>query len=219
MALSPERDPIEAAGRRFLNSNFLAERAARVLNLANWVAGFAELGAVACNRRAIAAGAWFQDAWCCPEIQSQRFAAPLVLTVQPTELQRRDAADTAAAQLSDIIDAATLTTALRVIRESGTRETVLAEAMVLGEATNLDSIGTLWLCGQFARCGAEDQPVAAAVALWERQLDYRYWARRIDETLRFPRSRELARHRCSALDACMTALRDQLTCGDRHVAP
>jgi hypothetical protein len=75
------------------------------------------------------------------------------------------------------------------------------------------------MCGQLARCAAENLPVAAAVDLWERQIDYGYWRRRIDESLRFPRSRELARQRCAALDACMIVLRDQLSGGDRHAAP
>ena len=219
MAGTPANDPVETVARRFLNNDFLIERAARVAALTDWICGFTEVRELACNRHAVQAAAWFQDAWSCAGIQAGQFTAPLVLTMQPTDLQRRLAADLAGEQLHGVVDPPTRFAALRAIREAGTRGTVAAEAIVLTEATNLDSIGLLWLCGQVARCASENAPFATAMAFWERQIDYRYWPRRIEETLRFARSRELAKHRCAALDTCMTAFRDQLTCGDRHVAP
>ena len=212
-------EPLESAARRFLENDFLSERAVRVVELAYWVADFAELRAAACSRRAVQAAAWFQDAWCVEEVRGGRFAAPLVLAQQPMEGQRRRAAEAADGQLRGLLDDATLDLAVRAIREAGSRATVLTEAVVLAEAVNLDSIGPLWLCGQVARCAAAERPFGTVVGLCERHVDYGYWRRRIEETLRFARSRELARQRVAALDACMIALRDQLSGGDRHTAP
>lgn len=214
-----QTDPLENAARRFLGSDFLSERAVRVLGLANWVAGFAELREAACSRRAVQAAAWFQDAWCVDDLRAKRFAAPLVLAQQPTEEERRRAAEAADQQLCEVLDEATRILAARAIREAGNHETGLSESVVLAEAANLDSIGPLWLCGQVTRCAAGGQPIGTVVGLWERQVDYGYWRRRIEESLRFVRSRELARQRVAALDACMIALRDQLSGGDRHAAP
>jgi hypothetical protein len=219
MAKQVEQDPIVAEARRCLGSAFLAERAARIGFLADWIAGFSELRDLACNRRAVQAAAWFHDAWCCEDLRAGRFAAPLVLAVQPTELQRERAADIAFGALRGVVDDATCVTAARAIREAGLRDTRAPEAHILGEAVNLDSIGPLWLWGQIARCAVEDRTAASVVAAWERHVEYRYWPKRIDETLRFERSRRLARERCKTLDACFAALRDQLSGGDNAEAP
>jgi hypothetical protein len=214
-----EQDPVETIARRCLGSRFLGERAVRISALADWIAGFTEFHNVACNRRAVQAAAWFHDAWCSADQQAGRFPAPLVLALQPTDLQRGRAADIASNLLDGVVDDATRSTAARAIRAAGIREAAMPEAQILAEAANLDSVGPMWLWGQAARCAAEDRPVASVVAVWERHVEYRYWAKRISETLRFERSRQLARQRCAVLDTYFTALRDQLTGGDRHVAP
>ena len=95
----------------------------------------------------------------------------------------------------------------------------MPEGMILDEATTLDSIGPLWVWGQVARCAAEDRPAASLVAAWEKQAEYGYWTKLINETLRFERSRSLARQRCAAVEAHLVLLRDQLTSSDRHAAP
>jgi hypothetical protein len=219
MAARPQPQTIESAARGFLKSAFLAERAARVAALGEWMAGFAELRGTACDRRAIEAAAWFQDSWCGVDLHAGRFLAPLVLSTQPTEWQREQAADIVQRVLAGVVDGPTREVAARAIREAGRREITMPEAMVLAEATNLDSIGPLWLCGEIARCMVDDRQLGAVVATWQRQLDYQYWAGRIAETLRFARSRQLARHRRAAMEPFMAALRDQLAGGDRHVAP
>jgi len=219
MAATSEQGPIEAAASRFLRSTHLCERAARVCVLAEWIAGFSELRDVPCDRRAVRAAVWFQDAWCCEDLHAGRISAPLVVAMQPNDVQRERAADAAARQLKEVVDDTTRATAAQAIREAGMRETHMPEAQIVGEATNLDSIGPLGLWGQIARCAAEDRPVASVVSVWERQIEYQYWAGRITETLRFERSRGLARHRCAVMDDYFVALRDQLTGGDRHVVP
>ncbi len=212
-----ELDPVETVARRCLGSRFLCERAVRINALANWISSFAELGNTACNRRAVQAAAWFHDAWCGEDLQAGSFPAPLVLALQPTDLQRGRAADIASTLLDGVLDDATRSTAARAIRAAGLRDPAMAEAQVLAEAANLDSIGPLWLWGQASRCAAEDRPVASVVAVWQRHVEYQYWAKRISETLRFERSRQLARQRCKVLDSYCTALRDQLTGGDTDI--
>lgn len=219
MATLPNHDPLENAARPFLGNAFLVERAVRIGHLTRWISDFVELRDLPCNRRAVWAAAWFQDAWCLDELRAGRLLAPLVLTVQPDELQRSRAADWAGKQLRGVVDEPTRGVAVRTIREAGRRETIMTEAQILAEATNLDSMGPLWLYGQLARGASGDRSLGTIVAAWERQVEYHYWDGRIADTLRFARTRELARHRCAALDACMIALRDQLACGDRHVAP
>lgn len=213
------QEQVESAARRFLQNHLLSERAARISRLARWVSQFAELGAVACDRRAVEAAAWFQDAWCADDVNAGRLDVALVVIVPPTALQREHAADLAAGLLRGLVDDATRTTAAQAIRLAGDRETTVPEAHVLAEATDLDAIGPLWVISQVARCFAEDRPLASIVAVWERQIEYGYWPKRIDQTLRFQRSRELARQRCAAVEGFMLALRSQLDASDRHVAP
>jgi len=209
----------EALARRHVQNGLLIERAGRIVVLARWIAGFSELSAVAWNRRAVEAAAWLQDAWWAAEAETKRPVAALLLTEPPTPVQRERSAEIVEEVLVEVVDDATRKTAAAVIRQAATRETNLPEAQILAEANSLDSVGPLWLLGQTARCVAEDRPIASLVALWERQTEYGYWPKRITETMRFSRSRELARLRCAEVDAFMLSLRRQLDAGDRHQAP
>jgi hypothetical protein len=191
----------------------------RVAALARWVEDFAELKEVPCNRLAVHAAAWFQDAWCLEGVRKGQFQAALVLAMPPSDSQRDDAADLMMESLAGLLDDATLGAAAQAIRQCGARTTRSAEAQVLAEAANLDSIGPLWLCGQIARCSAEGRPVASLAAIWERQVEYGYWGKRIAETFRFRRSRDLARQRCEILEGFFLSLRRQLDGSDRHTAP
>ncbi|HVP13569.1 MAG TPA: hypothetical protein VMV94_20510 [Phycisphaerae bacterium] len=213
------QDQLEAAARRFLRNEFLSERAARLGVLARWIQEFAEVKAVSCSRRAVEAAVWFQDAWCVEDVRARNVDAALVLAQGPTNLQRERTADIAWQHLEGLIDDATRETAVQAIRSAALRETAMPEAQVLAEATNLDSIGPLWLWGQMAKCSKENRPLVSVVTIWERQIEYGYWPKLINETLRFPRSRQLARERCAVLEGFLLALRRQLDGSDRHLAP
>ncbi len=215
----PALGQLESLARRYLQNDVLLERAGRIVVLTRWIAGFNELAGVACNRRAVEAAAWFQDAWWAKEPEIERPPAALLLTEPPSSLQRERAADIADKALVGVVDEATRATAAAAIRQAASRETHLPEAQVLAEAASLDSVGPLWLLGQTARCAVENRPFAMLVAVWERQVEYGYWPKRIAETLRFRRSRELARHRCAEIEALMLSLRRQLDASDRHEAP
>ena len=216
---SAYQDPMISVARRFYASEFLCERATRLAFLSDWVSGFSAFDNLACNKRALPAASWFHDAWCVDGIRAGSFTPQMILAEAPDEMQRERSACIAAELLADVVDERTCADIGAAIRESGLRGTRMPEAMILREAVNLDSIGPLWLCGQLARCEMQNRPVGSIVAVWERQVEYHYWANRIAETLSFERSRELARRRLDALDATMIALRDQVTTSDRHVAP
>jgi hypothetical protein len=210
---------VATVARAYLQSRFLCERAARVDALASWVSGFAEFASVACNRGAVGATAWFQDAWCVDGVRRGAFAPEITLVRDPDESQRERSADLLSEVLGGVANDETIATAARAIRAAGMREPSMPEAQIVAEATNLDSIGPLWLWGQIIRCSSEDRSVGSLIAIWERQIEYRYWAKRIAETLHFERSRELARQRCAAIDDFMMSLRRQHDGSDRHVAP
>lgn len=210
---------VEAAGRALLQNAVLRERAIRIGALTRWIQTFPEVMESACSRRAVEIATWFQDAWCVQDVAAGRFDPLLILATPPTDLQRERAADVAKQALSNAVDEATLETAGKAIRSAGQREPSLLEAVVLAEASSLDATGPLWLIGQAARYAAENKPLATVVDVWQTQLEYQYWAKRIAETLRFERSRELARERLSVLEPFMLALRSQLDASDRHLAP
>ncbi len=212
-------ESLEKVGCRALGSELLCERAKRIWTLARWIGGFSELRNAACNREAVRAAAWFQDAWCIGGSSASPIDVAALILSQPTDSQRRRSADIAAEFLVGVVDAPTRETACRAITLSGVRGVEMPEALILSEATCLDSIGPIWLCGQAAKCAGDHQSFGAMIALWERQTEYGYWSKRIEENLRFGRSRALARHRCEALDEFLPALRRQLDGSDRHVSP
>jgi len=204
-------DPIERAGRRVLGHPVLCERAARLERLVCWIAESEELAEFACSRLALRAAVWFLDSWCAADARAGRFDPLLVLSQPPNEIQRELAADIAFHTLDSVLDDVTRRSAVAAIRHSGRREINQVEGQIIAEASNLDSIGPLWLWGQMARCAREGRSIASIVEVWKRQTEYHYWPKFIAEILRFSRSRELARRRCRALDAYFEELAAQLT--------
>ncbi|MCZ6815294.1 MAG: hypothetical protein O7F76_01200 [Planctomycetota bacterium] len=211
-------DPVKAAADRVLGSAILRERADRLDRLATWISEFPEFGDQRCNRRAVSAAARFYDAWCAESV-TREGANPLAAMLRPpSEAQRERAADIAENALRGVVDPSTSETTAAAIRAAGIRDATLPEARIVAEAVSLDATGPIWLCAELARCVHQDRAVASLVAIWERHVEYGYWPKRIEETLRLGRTRELARYRCAAVDAFFRALRDQLTSGDRHVS-
>lgn len=209
-------DPIERAGRRVLGLEFLCERAGRLERLVKWIADFEENREFACSRLALRAAAWFIDAWCADEARTAAFDPVLLLAQPATDLQRERSADIAFHALDSVLDDVTRRTAVSAIRGSGRHDVGLLEAQILAEACNLDSIGPLWLWGQVARYDRRARSVASVVEIWKRQTEYRYWPKFIDEILRFPSSRKLARQRTAALDAYFVALEAQIHSTEPH---
>lgn len=212
------RDSVEAIARAFLRHDLLIERAARIASTATWIAGFPEFSTTACDRNAVKAAVWFQDAWCLEDASSAAEVGSRVMSRPPSEIERRKSADALAKSLRGIMSPPAIEAATRAVCEAGYRETKTPEAWVIIEATGLETFGPLWLWGEIARCTAEAKPISSLVAVWERQIEYGYWKRRINDAFRFAKSRDLAARRCAMLESFFIALRQQLDGSDRHSA-
>ena len=192
----------------------LIERAERLERLVSRVLECEEIAPLACNRLAAKIATQYIDAWAVDDIDAGRLAAAEVLLQPPNERQADLAAEIAYDLIGDQIDPATRELAASAIRACPQRNTRMPEALVLAEVVNLDSIGPMWLVAQISRCAAEGKPIESIFSLWRRQSDYNYWHQRIDETLRFAASRDIARKRVAGLTRYMAALESQLIGGD-----
>ncbi len=210
------RDPVESAARACLRQELLIERAERIAATAAWIAGFEELASTACDRNAVRTAVWFQDAWCRDGASGPADIGWRVLSKAPGEIERRRSAGLLADALRGRISSAAIDSASRALCEAGYRETRMPEAWVVSEATSLEAFGPLWLWAEVSRCTAEARPMASLVAVWERQVEYGYWKRRINDAFRFPRSQKLATRRCEVLESFFVALRQQLDGSDRR---
>ena len=94
----------------------------------------------------------------------------------------------------------------KIIIESGSRDTQLAEAMILSDARNLDDMGAIGIFNEFRRYVIHGKGASNVVESWKRKVDYRYWQARLKESFRFDSVRTLAGQRFSATEYFMNQL-------------
>lgn len=211
-------DPLAACARAGLmiplaegNDDSLFQRATRIQQAARWIADLPDLSSQRCDRRALAAAAWFHDACWAEAVREGRVARTAIL-LSPTDVaQRERSAEILLRDAAEVLAEPSRTTAARAIREAGRRTTTMPEATALVEAVELEGIGPTWMWYEARRCVHLGRDVLAVVERWQEQQRYGYWEARVRERLRFEPTRLLARRRLAALRDFMTALAE--TCG------
>src|SRR4030043_184233 len=69
----------------------------------------------------------------------------------------------------------------KIIVESANRFTEMIEAMVLGDARNLEDMGAVGLFHEFRKYVIHGKGVADVLDSWRRKIDYRFWQARLKE--------------------------------------
>jgi hypothetical protein len=193
---------------------FVWDHAERVSRIAEALLSIPELNGQAVDRRALLVAAFYHDAGWVLQVRSGDCHARDVLLKPTTDIQREMAADWMTERVSPVETAAVVQQAARIIRFMNNRRTELIEARVLADAESLDEIGPHSVCLMVRKMCAEGKTIADAVALWERQGEYRYWPARIKEGFHFATSRSVAQKRLDKLARFMDDLREAVRLED-----
>lgn len=152
------------------------------------------------NVAALHAAALYHDAGWAIQCRDGVVPREEVLGKPTSELQRELAAGRLTERLADVLPRRTLELAAATIRQMNERRTELPEAQVLAEAENLDGVGMMGLWQTVRRHACEGRGIQAAIDIWRRQHDYKFWEARINEAFRFEPVRSLARARLAVVN-------------------
>ena len=185
-------------------------RAVRLRRLVQRLVELDEVRLLRYDRRAVEAAALFVDSAWAEELRAGRVRRDAVM-LQPMDMRQRElSADVLIRETADVLPDETRRIAGRAIREAGARGTTLTEAIVLGEAVELESIGPEWALLESRRAWVRGQDSATLVGQWRTQQRYGYWEGRIRDRLRYEWSRRAARQRLAGLAAFMETFAAQV---------
>jgi len=185
-------------------------RACRLRRLARRLVELKEVRSVRHDRRAIEAAALFAESAWAEDVRTGRMRRDEVWLRGLDVRQRELSADLLGRATAGALSDETRRIAVRAIREAGSRETTLMEAVVVGEALELESIGPDWLLIESRRAWARGEDAATLVSQWRTQQTYGFWEARIRDRLRFDWSRRVARQRLLGLAAFMETFAEQV---------
>ncbi|MFO0839056.1 MAG: HD domain-containing protein [Phycisphaerae bacterium] len=200
------RDLLVLPGEPGAHDLWLWEHSERVAQIAQQLAELPEVAEMRPNGVALHAAALFHDAGWAVQVRSGHISRWQVLNRPTNDIQR----ELGAAYLDEHghrhIPSDVLRLAVEAIRQCNERSTSLIESRVVAEAENLDEIGLLHTLRQFRQHQAEGRPLEQLVQGWQRQQQYQFWEARINDTLRFTASKQLARQRLATVEQFMSGL-------------
>ena len=186
----------------------------RVRRLASMIAALPELATRPIDRDALAAACLFHDAGWIVQLQSGSIDRWRLLGKPTSDIQRELGAALMRENISRLIPAASLETAVEAIRQCNFRQSSLVEAEILGEAENLDDVGVIQLLKQVRQHQVDGRAIEQLLSAWKRQQEYQFWEARIKDSFRFESIRQLARVRLAAVDRFMSAISSEHEGGD-----
>lgn len=207
-------DKVQAAARAFLivrapsagDDLWLWEHSERVMNMARMVSLLPEFGQDRPDATAVVVAALFHDAGWAVQLR-QGVVKPAQILARPTsDMQRELGAVAMHEQTGKLLPDEIRTVAAEAIRRYNDRGAATPEARAISEADNLDDIGLMYALRQFRLSQAEGRPIEQLVINWSRQIEYRYWEARINDSLRFETVRQIARERLKGVEQFMAVL-------------
>lgn len=185
---------------------WLWEHTQRVVDLAGMISVLPEVGDERPDAVTVTLAALFHDVGWATQVHAGQVKSWQVLSRPTSDLQREYGAAALLEHGAGLFSAELVDLAAEAIRQCNDRTTGLPEAIVLAEAENLDDIGVMYVLRQIRHAQGDGRPLQQFVQTWNRQLEYRYWDARINDCLRFPTPREIARQRIQAVEAFLSAL-------------
>ena len=185
---------------------YLIDRADRVLRHCANIARLNEVGCFQIDHECLNIAALFRDAGFARYADQADIVSRTVLADLTDEDLRDFSAQMIHEKLADLLNPRQLERVCSIITESGKRDTVLIEAMVLSDARNLDDMGAIGIFNEFRRYVVHGRGVSEAIGSWNRKIEYDYWAARLNESFRFDAVRKLARERLKFAEQFMEHL-------------
>jgi hypothetical protein len=193
---------------------YLIDRAYRVLRHCGGVAQLHDVRCFQIDHECLNVAALFRDAGFARYANQEDKAARMVLADLTDEDLRDFSAQIVQEKLVDLLNPRQMERVCSSIIESGKRDTVLVEAMILSDARNLDDMGAIGIFNEVRRYLVHGRGVSEAVIGWNRKLEYDYWTARLRESYRFAGVRAIARQRLEIAEQFMRQLDLENRAGD-----
>jgi len=187
---------------------FLWERAQRLVRSVEYISQLPKLAeaGLKVDRFCLTAAAYFSEAGlaCYPE-SKVRAAKSGFGDVNGEDLPGFSAG-VAEQKLAGVIETFRIGKITRIIIESGSRSTGMAEAMILADARNLEDMGLVGVLNEYRRCICRGRGVSEVLQKWKKKTEYRYWQARLEDGFRFEQVRKIAEQRLCAAGEFMDRL-------------
>lgn len=197
---------------------WLWDHAERTARLASKLLRDPEIASRSPDADAVLAGVWLAAAGWAEQFRAGQVQRSQLLARPTNDLQRELAASIVHEQAAALLTPRSLRLASESIRQSGQRQTQMAEAQVLSDARNLDELGTLYIARHLRAACAEGRSLSQLVITWQRQSEYNYWQLRLND-FHFETARVAARHRIQSSDSYIRSLALQISGDDLASSP
>lgn len=97
----------------------------------------------------------------------------------------------------------------KIIIESGTINSKLAEARILSDGRGLEDMGAMGIFNEFRKYAFHGDGPGESLVGWKRKVEYRYWQARLDESFSFESVKKIAKRRFTAAETFMNQLADE----------
>ena len=190
---------------------FLWERAQRLVRNVEYISQLPELAkaGLRVDRFCLIAAAYFSEAGPAYYLESKRRGAKSGLNDVNGEDLLGYSARVAEQKLAGAIEKLRIEKITRIITESGSHLTRMAEAMILADARNLEDMGLVGVLNEYRRYICRGKGVNEVLQNWKKKADYRYWQARLEEGFRFEQVRKLAEQRLCAAEEFMDRLKEE----------
>jgi len=200
--------------RKGTPDRYLVDRAHRVLRHCGSLSQLSDVACFQIDRECLDVAALFRDAGFARYACQEDKAARMVLADLTDEDLRDFSAQLVQEMLEELLNPRQMERVCSIIIESGKRETILVEAMILSDARNLDDMGAVGIFNDLRRYVVHGRGVSEAITSWNRKLEYNYWAARLRESFRFESVRNIARKRLDLAEQFMRQLSLENRAGD-----
>jgi hypothetical protein len=186
--------------------HYLVDRAYRVLRHCGSIAQLSDVQGFQMDRECLNIAALFRDAGFARYANQEDRVARMVLADLTDEDMRDFSAQLVQEKLAELLNPRQMERVCSIIIESGKRNTVLIEAMILSDARNLDDMGAIGIFNECRRYLVHGRGVSDALISWSRKIEYDYWTARLSESFRFESVRSIARRRLETAKRFMEQL-------------
>lgn len=157
----------------------------------------------------LSAAAYFSDAGFIRFAESGKMANGVVLSEVNVHDLRKFSTQIVSDKLADTAAESKIDKINKIIIESSTSSSKLAEAKILSDGRGLEDMGAVGVFNEFRKYAFHGDGVGDSLIGWKRRVDYKYWQARLDESFSFESVAKIASRRFAAAETFMNQLGDE----------
>jgi hypothetical protein len=161
------------------------------------------------ERFCLSAAAYFSDAGFIRFVESGQMSEGTVLSDLNVHDLRKFSAQIVSDKLLDTDAESKIDKICKIIIESSTSNSKLAEAKILSDGRGLDDMGAVGIFNDFRKHAFHGDGAAESLIGWKRRIDYKYWQSRLDESFSFESVAKIAKRRFASAETFMNQLADE----------